>query len=92
MGYNINFMRQSACLVFSPIMVDNYAAFLARQWVGLQTMMARTYKAIHFSRLGPEFLVCCLAHRGSTGVFLLVIERPGMSIVGQLTESVSPRF
>ena len=26
-GYNSNVMRQSACLVFNPIMVDNYAAF-----------------------------------------------------------------
>ena len=26
-GYNLNIMRQSACLVFNPIMVDNYAAF-----------------------------------------------------------------
>ena len=26
-GYNLNAMRQSACLVFNPIMVDNYAAF-----------------------------------------------------------------
>ena len=26
-------------------------------------------KAIHFSWLGPELLVCCLAHRGPTGVF-----------------------
>ena len=26
-GYNLNVMRQSACLVFYPIMVDNYAAF-----------------------------------------------------------------
>ena len=25
--YNLNVMRQSACLVFNPIMVDNYAAF-----------------------------------------------------------------
>ena len=25
-GYNLNSMRQSACLVFNPIMVDNYAA------------------------------------------------------------------
>ena len=24
-GYNLNVMRQSACLVFNPIMVDNYA-------------------------------------------------------------------
>ena len=26
-GYNLNVMRQSACLVFNQIMVDNYAAF-----------------------------------------------------------------
>ena len=25
-GYNLNVMRQSACLVLNPIMVDNYAA------------------------------------------------------------------
>ena len=25
-GYNLNVMRHSACLVFNPIMVDNYAA------------------------------------------------------------------
>ena len=27
LGYNLNVMRQSACLVFNPIIVDNYAAF-----------------------------------------------------------------
>ena len=27
-GYNLNVMRQSTCLVFNPITVDNYAAFL----------------------------------------------------------------
>ena len=26
-GYNLNVMRQSACLVCNPIMVDNFAAF-----------------------------------------------------------------
>ena len=26
-GYDLNVMRQSACLVLNPIMVDNYAAF-----------------------------------------------------------------
>ena len=26
-GYNLNVMRQSSCLVFNPIMVDNCAAF-----------------------------------------------------------------
>ena len=27
-GYNLNDMRQSACLVFDPIMLDNHASFL----------------------------------------------------------------
>ena len=27
LGYNLNVMRLSACLVCSPIMADNYAAF-----------------------------------------------------------------
>ena len=26
-GYNLNVMQQSVCLVFNPIMVENYAAF-----------------------------------------------------------------
>ena len=26
-GNNMNVMRQTVCLVFNPIMVDNYAAF-----------------------------------------------------------------
>ena len=39
-------------------------SLIARRWVRL--------KAIHFSWLGPELLVCCLAHRGSIGVFLLL--------------------
>ena len=51
----IYMMRQSAWLVFNPIMFDNY-----------------DFQAIHFSWLGSELLVCCLAFRGSTGVFLLL--------------------
>ena len=43
-GYNLNVMRQSACLVFNPIMVDNYAAFLNCTPVGRasDSMMAPT--------------------------------------------------
>ena len=50
-----------------------YAAFFNCTPVGRasDSMMARL-KAIHFSWLGPELLVCCLAHRGPTGVFLLL--------------------
>ena len=48
-------MRQSACLVFNPIMVDNY-----------------DFKLFTLCWLGLELFVCCLALRGSTGVFLLL--------------------
>ena len=38
-GYNLNVMRQSAFLVFSPIMVDNYGTFFnCMPWVGRQTV------------------------------------------------------
>ena len=53
-------------------------------------MMTRL-KAIHLIWLGPELLVCCLAHRGSTDVYLL-LRISGISIVGQLTESVESSF
>ena len=39
---------------------------------GYPQSMLKLLKAIHFSWLGPELLVCCLAHRGPTGVFLLL--------------------
>ena len=73
MWYNLNVMLQSTCLLFNPIMVDNYAAFFNSTPVGRasDSMIARL-KAFHFSWLGPELLVCCLAHRASTGVFLLL--------------------
>ena len=40
-GYNLNVMRQSACLVFNPIMVYNMLpSVIARRLVGRQTMIA----------------------------------------------------
>ena len=44
-GYNLNVTRQSACLVFNPIMVDNYAAFFNCMPVGRasDSMIAPTY-------------------------------------------------
>ena len=43
-GYSLNVMRQSACLVFNPITVDNYAAFFNCTPVGRasDSMMAPT--------------------------------------------------
>ena len=38
-GYDLNVMRQSACLVINPITVDSYAAhfIIAHRWIGRQT-------------------------------------------------------
>ena len=43
-GYNFNVMRQSTCLVFNPVTVDNYAAFFNCTPVGRasDSMMAPT--------------------------------------------------
>ena len=36
-GYDLNVMWQSACLVINPITVDNFAASLiARRWTGVR--------------------------------------------------------
>ena len=42
------------------------------RWVRRQTRWLPRHKATYFSWLGSELLVCCLAHRNSTAVFLLL--------------------
>ena len=37
-GYNINVLQQTACLVVNPITVGNFAFLFNRRWVGLQTL------------------------------------------------------
>ena len=60
-GYNINIIRQSACLVFNPITVNNFASLFNCTPVGRasDSMMAR-HKVIYFSWLGPELFFCLL--------------------------------
>ena len=59
-GYNINIMRQSACLVFNPITVNNFVSLFNCTPVGRasDSMRAPTY-SYYFSWLGPE-LFCLL--------------------------------
>ena len=53
-GYNLNVMRQSACLVINPIMVGGYVAFF--NCTPVCRASDSIIKAIHFSRLGRSFL------------------------------------
>ena len=55
-GYSLNVMRQSACLVIYPITVEGCATLFNCTPVdrASDSMMSRP-KAIHFSWLGPEF-------------------------------------
>ena len=57
-GYDLNVMQQSACLVINPITVDNYDGpdiklFILVSW-------------------DRSSFVCCLVHRGSTYDLLLL--------------------
>ena len=73
-GYNINIMRHSACLVFNPITVNNFASLFNCTPVGRasDSMMGPDIKLFILVGLGRSFFVCCLAHRGSTVGFLLL--------------------
>ena len=85
-GYNLNVMRQSACLV-NLITVDGYAALFNCTPVDRASgsMMARP-KAIHFSWLGPELSSVAWSTGAQLIIFLcfrfpvVLFERPGISI------------
>ena len=64
-GYNLNIMRQSACLVINPITVNNSAALFNCTPVDRESdpMMARP-KANHLSWLGPELFRLLLGPPG----------------------------
>ena len=70
-GYNINIMRQSACLVFNPITVNNFVS-LFNCGSGVRLNDGPDIKLFILVGLGRSFFVCCLAHRGSTIGFLLL--------------------
>ena len=56
-GYNLNVMRQSACLVVNPITVDCFASLF-------------NCMSFYFVWIGA--FVCCKVHRGSTDDLLLL--------------------
>ena len=64
-GYNLNFMRQSACLVVNPFTVDNFAELFNCTTVdrASASVMARP-KAVHFSWLEPELFRMLLGPPG----------------------------
>ena len=68
-GYDLNVMRQSACLVINPITVENFIALFNCTPVDRvsDSMMARP-KAIHFCWLGPELSSVAW----STGALLMI--------------------
>ena len=59
-GYNINVMRQSACLVINLVTVDSFASFFNCTPVGraLDSMMGPTYSLlIYLSWLGLDLVL-----------------------------------
>ena len=79
-GYNLNVMRQSAYLVFNPIMVDNYAAFFNCTPVGRasDSMMAPTL-SYSFKLVGAGDSCLLLGPPGSNWCFSFAPELVGYS-------------
>ena len=94
-GYNINIMRQSACLVFNPITVNNLASLFncTPGGSGVRLDDGADIKLFILVGLGRSFFVCCLAHQGSTVGFLWlqcssdVVRHPGDLWVSVATRS-----
>ena len=84
-GYNLNVMRQSACLVINPITVDDYASLFNCTPVdrASDSMMA---PAIHYSWLGPELSSVAWSTGSQLFIFfcfrssVVLFDRPGISI------------
>ena len=99
-GYNLNVMRQSVlCLVFNPIMVDNYAAFFNCTPVGQasDSMMAPTYSySFSLVRAGASCLL--LGPPGSNWCFVFysgvskLFGAQGFPSSGRLLNLLSPRL
>ena len=70
-GYNINVMRQSTCLVINPITGDSFAPLFNWSCIGLND--GPSIKLVDlFKLVGTELsIVCCLIILGSTCCFLL---------------------
>ena len=93
-------MRQSACLVFNPITVNNFASLFNCTPVGRasDSMMAR-HNSIYFSWFGPELFCLLLGPPGfncwfsSAPVFQWCCSTPqGSPGVGRNTFLSSPRL
>ena len=86
-GYNLNVMRQSACLVIYPITVDGYAELFNCTPVdrASDSLMARP-KSIHFSWLRPELSFVVWSTEAQLIIFycfrflVVLYDRPGISI------------
>ena len=83
-GYDINVMRQSVCLVINPLTVDSFASLFNCRPIGRvsDSMMGpRQSLLIYLSSLGLDLV---LVIRGSTGSFLLlryfsgIVSHPGV--------------
>ena len=86
-GYNLNVMRQSACLVINPIIVDGFVELFNCTPVdqALDSIMVRT-QAIHLSWLGPELLSVAWFTRAQLMILfcfrfpVVLFDRPRISI------------
>ena len=75
-GYNINVLQQTACLVVNPITVGNFAA---RRWVGLQTLWWFRLKDLSIDEMVGAWCFGCLS--GPPGFTCRISFAPVFSLI-----------
>ena len=63
MGYYFNIMRQTACLVYNPIMVDSYAFLIMKTYL------------YNFDPFKPHFYIVKLVFTGVYSIFLISAQK-----------------
>ena len=81
-GYNINVLQQTACLVVNPITVGNFAflfKIIARRWVGLQTLWWFRLKDLSIDEMVGAWCFGCLS--GPPGFTCWISFAPVFSLI-----------
>ena len=72
-GYDLNVMRQSACLVINQSrLITLLHSLIARRWSGVRLYDGTDLKPFILVGRDRSSFVCCLVHRGSTDDILLL--------------------
>ena len=70
-GYNINVLQQTACLIVNPITATLLSSLIARWWVGIQTVLLLLTFCLLLLPLWESVFVLCIVVRCFMSILVL---------------------